>query len=100
MHEVTFEPFRVVESKAGRDKGRLFMILDVRADGMLLLVDGDLRKLAKPKLKKKMHLRSRPWVIDGLMDLKEKGRFLDSDIRKALDEVRENIQLGQNDYLF
>jgi len=88
MREVAFEPFRVVESKAGRDKGRLFVIVGTRDDGMLLISDGDLRKLAKPKPKKRMHLKSRPWSMNRLEILYGEGRLLDSDIRKALDEIR------------
>jgi ribosomal protein L14E/L6E/L27E len=84
MAEQSYELFRVVESKAGRDKKRLFAVVGFRADGLVLLADGDLRKLAKPKLKKKMHLKARPWVLENLAELHEKGMLKDSDIRREL----------------
>lgn len=56
---MTREPItvgRVVRSKAGRDKGRLFLVVGVLDDAHLLIADGDLRKLEKPKKKKLRHL--------------------------------------------
>lgn len=46
----------VVKSKAGRDKGRLFIIIEIVDEDYVYVVDGDLRKLDKPKLKKIKHL--------------------------------------------
>ncbi|SHH45246.1 KOW domain-containing RNA-binding protein [Tepidibacter thalassicus] len=47
---------QVVMSKSGRDKGRLFFVLKIVDDEYVLISDGDLRKLEKPKLKKVKHL--------------------------------------------
>ena len=47
---------QVVKSKAGRDKGRVFLIYDIIDDQYVFVVDGDLRKLDKPKKKKIKHL--------------------------------------------
>jgi len=47
---------RVVRSKAGRDAGRLFLVVGVSDEEHLLLADGDLRKVEKPKKKKLRHL--------------------------------------------
>lgn len=47
---------QVVKSKAGRDKGRIFLVLDILDGDHLYLVDGDLRKLDNPKKKKIKHL--------------------------------------------
>ena len=49
----------VVFSRAGRDKGRCFAVLTVEGD-YALIADGSLRKAAKPKRKKLMHLRATP----------------------------------------
>lgn len=78
---------RVALSKAGRDKGRQFLV--VRCDGnYVYLVDGELRKLDKPKKKKCMHLRFRPIVASDIAQKLQKGENVyDSDIRKALAEV-------------
>ncbi|EGS29963.1 hypothetical protein HMPREF9130_0690 [Peptoniphilus sp. oral taxon 375 str. F0436] len=40
---------QVVRSLAGRDKDRYFLVLEVVDKTYVLLVDGKLRKLAKPK---------------------------------------------------
>lgn len=40
---------QVVKSRAGRDKGNIFLVLSVVDDKHVLVVDGNLRKLDKPK---------------------------------------------------
>lgn len=47
---------QVVRSRAGRDKGRIFLVIEVIDDQYIKVVDGDLRKLDNPKLKKIKHL--------------------------------------------
>ncbi len=42
---------RVAVSKAGRDKGRAFVILELADKDHVLIADGKLRKLEKPKRK-------------------------------------------------
>ncbi len=79
---------QLVYSKAGRDKKRPFIIFDFD-DEYLYLVDGDLRKLEKPKKKKKMHVQ----IINKIdFNIKEKLDanlyILDSDIRKALEPFK------------
>ncbi|MEG0912883.1 MAG: hypothetical protein RSB78_00715 [Oscillospiraceae bacterium] len=44
-----------VVSKAGRDKGRFFAVLELDSD-FAMIADGDLRKIDKPKRKKLRHL--------------------------------------------
>lgn len=47
---------QVVKSKAGRDKDRIFIIIDIVDEQYVLVADGDLRKLDNPKKKKVRHL--------------------------------------------
>ena len=47
---------QVVKSKAGRDKDKKFVIIDIVDEQYVLVADGDLRKLDKPKKKKIRHL--------------------------------------------
>lgn len=47
----------IVISKAGRDKGRRLVVVEVLDSAYCLVADGDLRKLEKPKRKKWMHLK-------------------------------------------
>lgn len=44
-------------SKAGRDKSRSLIVLETVDENHVLLVDGDLRKLERPKKKKVIHLQ-------------------------------------------
>lgn len=50
-------PGDIVISKAGRDKGRPLIVLENIDENFVLLVDGDLRPLEKPKRKKLLHLQ-------------------------------------------
>lgn len=52
-----YEVGRVVFSKAGRDKGRKLVITEIVDEHYVLVADGSLRKLEKPKRKKRMHLK-------------------------------------------
>lgn len=47
---------QVVKSKSGRDKDRVFFIIRIIDKEYVLISDGDLRKLDKPKMKKIRHL--------------------------------------------
>ena len=54
---------RLVRSRAGRDSGRTLAVLAV--DGqMLLLADGNLRTLARPKRKKRRHVAPTATVLE------------------------------------
>ncbi|MDI3309835.1 MAG: KOW domain-containing RNA-binding protein [Thermoanaerobacterium sp.] len=48
---------RIVKSKAGRDKDRVFIIVGVADEKHVLISDGELRKIEKPKKKKLIHLQ-------------------------------------------
>ena len=73
----------LVVSRAGRDKGRPFVVLSAE-EGFVYLVDGDLRKLDRPKKKKRMHVK--PYPKKGLcrMEFGEGRRLCDADIRKHI----------------
>ena len=46
----------IIESLAGRDKGKFFYVMDVE-EGYVLIADGKGRKLENPKRKKLKHVR-------------------------------------------
>ena len=46
----------IIESLAGRDKGKLFYVIDTE-DNYVLIADGKGRKLENPKRKKLKHVR-------------------------------------------
>lgn len=49
-------PGAIVRSKAGRDKFRHFVVIEVLDDDYVTIADGDLRKVDAPKKKKIKHL--------------------------------------------
>jgi len=70
----------LVYSKAGRDKGKLFMVIDL-VDGYLYVADGDTRRIGNPKKKKQKHINATNFVADIDFDT-----ISDSVIRKVLSE--------------
>jgi ribosomal protein L14E/L6E/L27E len=83
---------QVVKSRAGRDKGRIFLVLDIIDDENLLIVDGDLRKLDKPKKKKVKHLIVYNTVVDGLnYKLENKMKVNNAYIRKLLEPFNKSF---------
>lgn len=88
-----FIPGRLVISKAGRDKGRWFLILDVPEAGYVRLVDGKLRPLEKPKRKKIIHLQATNHTSDVLT----KSDVNNAQIRKLIQSLippEEEARLG------
>jgi large subunit ribosomal protein L14e len=76
---------QVVFSKSGRDKGRAFIVIKIENE-YLYIVDGDLRKLNKPKKKKYKHVQKTNHIINFIKKKIEDGMELnDSEIRKVLE---------------
>ncbi len=80
----------VVISKAGRDKGRNFIVVAVD-EQFAYLCDGDLRKSDTPKKKKRKHLAVTNTVCDYIGDkIKDNKKVTNTEIRRALAEFCEN----------
>ncbi|MBQ3079584.1 MAG: RNA-binding protein [Clostridia bacterium] len=47
----------VVVSKAGRDEGRTFLVVESLDEEYVLISDGNTHKMGKPKKKKRRHLK-------------------------------------------
>jgi ribosomal protein L14E/L6E/L27E len=60
---------QIVKSKAGRDKDRPFVVIGIVDQQYVLVADGDLRKVDKPKKKKVRHLAKYNIVSE---DIKQK----------------------------
>jgi len=84
---VTAETGRLALSKAGRDRDRCFIILDVIDEQFVTVVDGRLRKLSRPKKKKLMHLRLKPQIAAEIRQKRQDGTLLDSDVRRVIDSL-------------
>lgn len=82
-----------VKSKAGRDKGNVLIVFGIVDEQYVLVVDGDLRKLEKPKKKKVKHLSKIGDVdmeIQNVMTADEpfNNAWLRKKVADRLDQVR------------
>ncbi len=79
------EAGQIVISRAGRDKDKRFLIYKILDESYVLVVDGNLRKIQKPKKKKIKHLILTQYVV---WDLKQKIskelEVSDSEVRLAI----------------
>lgn len=76
---------RIAVSRAGRDKGKFFIILGIIDEQYVYIVDGDLRKKDHPKRKKLRHLKLCDEVLDTIAEkLKMDTRVFDAEIRSAI----------------
>lgn len=81
---VLYTKGQVVFSKSGRDKGMAFIVVDAD-DDFVYLVDGKLRRLCKPKKKKKIHIQITKYTDTVINRKLSDGEYLtDADIKKAL----------------
>ena len=77
-------------ARAGRDKGKYFVVSEVLEGEYVCIVDGKTRKLARPKRKKRMHLRPCGAVSQELMGALQAGDALDAQVREALAILKES----------
>lgn len=76
---------RLVYSKAGRDKGRYYVIVEVLDKNYVLVCDGKLRTRERPKKKKLIHLGMTNSVFSGEnADNSSIANFL-----KSYDKIKE-----------
>ncbi|MDD3224053.1 MAG: RNA-binding protein [Clostridium sp.] len=82
----------VVYSKAGRDIGKKFIILDIINNEYVYISDGDLRKVEKPKKKKLKHLKFTEIFSQEIKDeiLNGEKKISNSEIRKFLKSLGIN----------
>ena len=80
---------QIVYSKAGRDAGKVFIVVGILDDVNVLISDGDLRRIEKPKKKKVKHLDPTKDINITLgQKLENKLKVSNSDMRKALADVK------------
>lgn len=85
---------KVVYSKNGRDKGRMFVIVEVVNERFVLLADGDLRKIENPKVKNIKHLQITRMQADDVLTCLGRGEKPDNHIiRKNLKRLQEAGEL-------
>ena len=78
----------IVLSKAGRDKGRYFIVLDVIDTQFVKIADGTLRKVDNPKLKKCKQLENTGKTTDWICKKLEEGtRVTNPDLKRELADL-------------
>lgn len=86
------EKSHIVMSISGRDKGKLFFVIDTEP-GYVLIADGKGRKLEHPKRKKEKHVRFVAQVETRTANkIKNGDKVLNSEIRRDLAEYSETFQ--------
>lgn len=79
---------QVVASKSGRDKGKLFVVIKVISDEYVMLSDGDLRKIEKPKKKNVKHVSKHNMVLTGIAEkIKNEDKIENIDLRRVLEPL-------------
>ncbi|MEA4854349.1 MAG: KOW domain-containing RNA-binding protein [Christensenella sp.] len=81
---------RLAVSRAGRDAGKVFLVTEVIDDRYVMIANGDLRKLGKPKKKKVKHLDFLPVVLENIGEKLETGKkVFDAELRSAIKNATE-----------
>jgi len=79
----------IVLSKAGRDKDKYFIVLEVIDAQFVLIADGDLRRVDNPKRKKWKHLGNTGSASNLIKEKLDAGiRVTNPDLKKALSEYQ------------
>lgn len=88
MNSFPMEVGRVVLSRAGRDQGHVFVIMDVIDENYVAIANGCQRKVDNPKKKKIKHLVAKPELLEEISKkISEKKRIFDSEVRNKLDAI-------------
>lgn len=91
MDKLEPEIGRVVFSKSGRDMGRYFIIVGIEDKDYVLIADGKVRTLSKPKRKKLKHLNLHADVLDAIAEKLNGGKKVyDKEVGSALRSYNEN----------
>lgn len=82
---------QIVKSRAGRDNGTIFLVLDIIDEQNVLVVDGNLRRLDNPKKKKVKHLIVYNTVLPEFKyKLQDKMKINDAYVRGLLEPFNKD----------
>ena len=85
----------VIVSKAGRDMGQLFYVIDTD-EQYVYLADGKSRRLEKPKRKKRKHVEQVPRTESRIAEKIRNGeKVLNSELRKELASIGQKQSQNQ-----
>lgn len=76
---------QIVYSKAGRDSGKFFAVVELVGEDRVKIADGDARRIKKAKLKNVKHLQSDGDVLAKIAEkLKNGTQIFDAELYSAL----------------
>ena len=85
----------LVVSKAGRDQGQLFYVIDAD-EQYVYLADGKSRRLEKPKRKKRKHIEQIPRTESRIAEKIRNGeKVLNRELRKELASIGQKQSQNQ-----
>ena len=85
MKRIPIQTGSVVLSKAGRDEGRAFLVLQEIDDDFVCIADGKTRSVDKLKTKRRKHLKPTGRVEEELVSRLEQGKpVFDHEVRAWL----------------
>ena len=92
MNGLPIQTGSVVISRAGRDRGRLFLVVEEVDADFVRVADGGLRKMNRLKKKRRKHLKPTGSVVQALRDRLADGRPVeDHELRTWLSEEEEKL---------
>ena len=92
MNRLPIEVGSVVISKAGRDQGRAFLVMEEVDADFVMIANGALRKLDRLKKKRRKHLKPTGRVVEALRDRLANGQSVqDHELRAWLSEEEEKL---------
>ena len=92
MNRLPVELGSIVISKAGRDRGRRFLVVAEVDDDFVMVANGAWRKMDRQKKKRRKHLKPTGRVAEELRARLADGRpVLDCELRSWLEEEEEKL---------
>ena len=92
MNKLPIEVGSIVVSKAGRDEGRRFLVIEEVDADFVMIANGDLRKMDRLKKKRRKHLKPTGAVVQALRDRISEGKTVeDHELRAWLREEEEKL---------
>ncbi|MGI6036802.1 MAG: RNA-binding protein [Limnochordia bacterium] len=88
-------PGQLVTSKAGRDRGKQYLVVGLDPGGYLLVANGVERSVTRPKPKSRRHLIIHQQIAEEIADKLEKSMEVnDRELRAALERLTQRHRGG------
>ncbi len=94
---ITLEPGQLVRSRAGRDKGKHYLVLKIWDEKTVLLVNGKNRTLDKPKKKNIIHLQKYRRKVDDFTERLAAKEINDEKIAALIKNMVQEKEAAQRE---